>query len=313
MNISADTYNGWIHLQNKSRKKEISAGFWITYRPCNIEKHNKNIVETVKGIIHKENLIGGQIEDSFYDIVALSTSVDRWEIYRVKMALMNALNINEDELYWISKFESRKPEWIINDKLLFNDFKKTLLRFRANHSKRSEALKEFEMLKLSVYKILTEEKIMNRDSMVVKPIFNGVNYNINPELVFVLMPFTEKWSDDIYMLLRNVCENLSLTVMRADDFLMPNIIMDDIWRGINEAGIIIADITVHNANVFYELGIAHTIGKDVILIRGEDGVKSPFDISPWRYVDYKLNPIGAEKFKNDLNDILGEYKRKNGI
>ena len=35
--------------------------------------------------------------------------------------------------------------------------------------------------------------------------------------------------------------------------------MQSVWESINRARIIIADLIERNANVFYELGIAHTI------------------------------------------------------
>jgi nucleoside 2-deoxyribosyltransferase len=42
--------------------------------------------------------------------------------------------------------------------------------------------------------------------------------------------------------------------------------MQDVWNHINKARIIIADLTTRNPNVFYEVGIAHALGKDVILL-----------------------------------------------
>jgi hypothetical protein len=42
--------------------------------------------------------------------------------------------------------------------------------------------------------------------------------------------------------------------------------MRNIWKSICEARLVVADLTGGNANVFYELGIAHTVGKETILI-----------------------------------------------
>ena len=43
-------------------------------------------------------------------------------------------------------------------------------------------------------------------------------------------------------------------------------IIEDIWKSINEAKFLIADVTGRNPNVFYEIVVAHTIGKSVIII-----------------------------------------------
>ncbi|MEL7657806.1 MAG: hypothetical protein AAGU75_18080, partial [Bacillota bacterium] len=71
------------------------------------------------------------------------------------------------------------------------------------------------------------------------------------------------------------------------------------WRNINEARIIIADLIHRNPNVFYETGIAHTLGKDVILISQEQG-DIPFDLRHIRTIFYKNTPRGAEEFSKKL-------------
>jgi hypothetical protein len=42
--------------------------------------------------------------------------------------------------------------------------------------------------------------------------------------------------------------------------------MGDVWRVINTAKVMVADCTGGNPNVFHELGLAHAIGKDVIML-----------------------------------------------
>jgi hypothetical protein len=58
-----------------------------------------------------------------------------------------------------------------------------------------------------------------------------------------------------------------------------------------EADLIICDITYHNANVFYELGIRHALRKKrTLLIKGSPVADStPFDILTDRYVPYKVS------------------------
>lgn len=53
---------------------------------------------------------------------------------------------------------------------------------------------------------------------------------------------------------------------RADDITEYTPIIEDIWERINSAELIIADMTKRNPNAFYELGLAHAIGKRAILI-----------------------------------------------
>src|SRR5262249_7753016 len=73
-------------------------------------------------------------------------------------------------------------------------------------------------------------------------------------------------------------------------------IREDMFALILEADLVICDITVHNANVFYELGIRHALRKKhTVLIRGEGSAdKTPFDVSTDRYLAYDIaNPGSA--------------------
>jgi hypothetical protein len=73
-------------------------------------------------------------------------------------------------------------------------------------------------------------------------------------------------------------------------------IHEDMFRLIVEADVVICDLSVHNANVFYELGVRHALRrKHTILIKAEGSAdKTPFDIGNFRYLGYDPNtPAGA--------------------
>ena len=90
-----------------------------------------------------------------------------------------------------------------------------------------------------------------------------------------------------------------LTCIRADDIYNNQPVIEDVWRLTNEARIIISEVTGKNPNVFYETGLAHAIGKEVILItQSMDDV--PFDLRHWRHIVYKNTPEGIEELKSGL-------------
>ncbi len=82
----------------------------------------------------------------------------------------------------------------------------------------------------------------------------------------------------------------------------------DMFSLILEADLVICDITIHNANVFYELGIRHALRKKhTILIKGRttaDG--TPFDLLTDRYLSYDIdNPASTlEKLVKVIQDTL---------
>ncbi len=72
--------------------------------------------------------------------------------------------------------------------------------------------------------------------------------------------------------IRQMGEELGLTIRRADDIFSPRPFMEKVWNGICTAKLILADCTQKNPNVFYEIGVAHAVGRRVVLItRSEDG------------------------------------------
>ena len=125
--------------------------------------------------------------------------------------------------------------------------------------------------------------------------------------VFVIMPFNEKFKPIYDDHIKRVCTNMSLSCKRADDIFTSQSVMKDIWNHIYNAKMVICDCTNKNPNVFYELGVAHTIGKDVILLtQSEDDI--PFDIKHLRYIKYEYTPRGMSKFKKTLKHFISEIQ-----
>ena len=116
--------------------------------------------------------------------------------------------------------------------------------------------------------------------------------NIEPALVSALMPFHPRF-DPVYATLQRVAQGTALRCRRADDIWENPAVMQDVVSLIDRSRIVIADCTDRNPNVFYEIGIAHTLGRDVILIT-QNNADIPFDLRHLRYVHYLNNGEGLE-------------------
>lgn len=102
---------------------------------------------------------------------------------------------------------------------------------------------------------------------------------------FLVMPFGRAPSDAVHRVLRQACEAVGLRPLRGDDLFTPTDILDDIWRGITAAHCVIADISGRNPNVMYELGIAHTLAKPVLILAASaDDI--PIDLATRRVIVY---------------------------
>ena len=110
------------------------------------------------------------------------------------------------------------------------------------------------------------------------------------------------------MLLKNVVEDIGLRCKRADEIFSTKPIIEDIIEHIQKARILIADLTGRNPNVFYELGFAHAIYKDVILIT-QNLEDVPFDIRHYRCIVYQDSVERLEEgLRRTLHEVLGKEK-----
>src|ERR1041384_1426345 len=97
-------------------------------------------------------------------------------------------------------------------------------------------------------------------SLAADPIFGEpIRSKAWPEL-FMLMPFIPQMKPIFDKHVKKVAAEIGLTAERADAFLSRGSIIEDVWSAIYYAKVIVADCTKQNPNVFYEIGVAHTLG-----------------------------------------------------
>ena len=118
------------------------------------------------------------------------------------------------------------------------------------------------------------------------------------------MPFDQELTDIYQTFVKPTVEEQNLVCRRADDIRTNRAIMDNIWKSICEARLVIADLTMGNANVFYELGIAHTVGKETILISQRNEHRRPFDVLHLRTIIYENTAVGGERLREELRQSL---------
>lgn len=102
---------------------------------------------------------------------------------------------------------------------------------------------------------------------------------------FVLMPFSEQF-DDIYRFgIKRPIESLGITCERVDEIQYTGGVLEQVFKGIERARFVVADMTGRNANVFYEVGYCHAIKKDVILCT-QSAEDIPFDLRGYNHIVY---------------------------
>ncbi len=107
-------------------------------------------------------------------------------------------------------------------------------------------------------------------------------------------------------------------VKRSDDISEPGLITDQVISWAIDADLVIADLTGHNPNAFYELAIRHMAeGRTIHMV--EKGGGLPFDIKDYRAIVYKLvQHSDVERAKKELAEQVTavekpDYKPENPI
>ena len=131
--------------------------------------------------------------------------------------------------------------------------------------------------------------------------------NIEATLASAMMPFDVAFNT-VYDSIRQAADNVGLRCRRADDIWENAVIIQDVVALIDRSRVVVCDCTGRNPNVFYEAGIAHTLGREVILItQSEHDI--PFDLRHLRYVKYLNNAEGraalVTALQSRMQTILG--------
>ena len=91
------------------------------------------------------------------------------------------------------------------------------------------------------------------------------------------MPFGKAWNRLYQRGIKSACKAAGASCERVDEQIFVENILDRIYREIQRADLIVAELSDRNPNVYYETGYAHGIGKPVICLAKEvDDI--PFDL-----------------------------------
>ena len=126
--------------------------------------------------------------------------------------------------------------------------------------------------------------------------------------IAVMMPFAPAF-DPVWGKIKEVASESGWPCQRADDIWEDSVVMNDVVALIYRSEVVICDFTGRNANVLYEAGIAHTLGREVIPIT-QSRSDIPFDISSNRYLEYAADAEGLVNFKKSLHKRLETVLRK---
>ena len=134
---------------------------------------------------------------------------------------------------------------------------------------------------------------------------NATQTPIQKDYLFVIMPMneTEPLLEDTFDAIKTVSKNLKLNAERIDE-VPSKIIIEKILSSIRIAEFVVADLTFERPNCYYEIGYAHALGKNIILIAKEN-TEIHFDLKGHQVLFYK----NATQLKTKLESHILKTKQ----
>jgi CheY-like chemotaxis protein len=102
----------------------------------------------------------------------------------------------------------------------------------------------------------------------------------------VLMPFKEEFDELYRVAIKEPLTKMGYMCERIDELAFVGDVIQKLYDKLEYAGLIIADMTGLNPNVFYELGYADALKKTVILVT-QTAANVPFDVRARRFITYE--------------------------
>lgn len=119
---------------------------------------------------------------------------------------------------------------------------------------------------------------------------------------------TRERADKVYKyLIAPVCEDLGYKPIRVDHVNAVDNINETIINYLKTAHMVIADMTEHNPNAFYELGFRQALELPLVPII-ESGGKLPFDVMMTRTTFYDTDVSKIEESKVDLKSKMQSFE-----
>jgi len=150
--------------------------------------------------------------------------------------------------------------------------------------------------------------------MQIRPLFGHASYIVDDRTASVLAPLTDE-GDDLYdEAVKPALERTGLIPRRAVEFDDDEDKLKSIWRDICRSRMVVVDLTGADPLVMYELGIAHTVGKEaLVLCKRGHCPKFPSKLIQANFLEYDEGEDGmvelrakmAEALQQMMNPVMG--------
>lgn len=159
---------------------------------------------------------------------------------------------------------------------------------------------KWQLLEGDLFRTLFDAGLLDNAAPTV---FAPVREPVDPCLISAMMPFSREY-DAVYTAIMAAAEKSGGRCERADNVWEHSAIIQDIYSLIYKSAVVVCDFSGKNPNVFYEAGIAHSLGRPVIPIV-QHTADIPFDLQHHRAIVYHNNSEGLVQLNTQLVKRIG--------
>lgn len=282
--ILATIRNNDDDLNTKSRFKDITS--------LNKTEKNRKMASKLTGaelIQLKKIVIGEFNESNWMELGAITNTLEQVENHP---RLLRSLNWRDDD---------------------YDGLALTFLRKMIGPNDENLAIIQDYIAKtcLTIGENVSSEVNEGRKIIFSPNIFQIPDKSVDSNLISVMMPFSSDLSP-VYEAIRGASTNSGFSCKRADDIWDHSTIIQDVFSLIFQSHIVVCDFTDKNPNVFYEAGIAHTLGKHVVPIT-QSAYDIPFDLKHLRFIQYLNNGEGRDLLIKQLTSKFNTLAEKRSL
>jgi hypothetical protein len=137
------------------------------------------------------------------------------------------------------------------------------------------------------------------DSLGFEPVFRSGESAVVQHSCLYLGPFSELFETIYKNHVVPPLKNIGMLVTRADEIFSADVVIEDVWKEITSSSFVVADVSGRDPNVMYEIGLAHAVGRPVLMM-SQSSNDIPFGLRHRRSVIYEYTPRGCHKLELDL-------------
>jgi len=123
---------------------------------------------------------------------------------------------------------------------------------------------------------------------------------------YLIFPFTKELLQ-VIDIIAGLAKEAGFKIIRRDELDIAHSVAESISSQIANCDLIIADVSKPTSNIFYEIGLAHAMGKPVIFLIQKGASEIPFDLRNYLFISYDMTSAGLDELRYSLRKVFRDF------